>query len=133
MARPRNAQPTPGELELLKILWDEGPCTVRGVLDILKRQQKPRAYTSVMSLMAVMAEKGLLSRKARGKAFVYSARLPREQTLANLVGDLCRRAFEGSASGLVTHLLEGANPTEDELAEIRRTIDEYLESRGESP
>lgn len=118
---------------MLKILWEQGPSTVRGVMEVFRAQKKRRAYTSVMSLMGVMAEKGLLTRKPQGKAFLYSARTPREHTLANLVGDLCRRAFEGSASTLVSHLLEEANPTEAELDAIRRTIDEYLEGRGEAP
>ena len=99
MTRPKAEHPTPGELEILKILWDRGaPATVREVMEVVNRRGgPPRAYTSVMSLMGVMAEKGLLTRKPQGKAFVYAARTPREHTLANLVGDLCRRAFEGSA------------------------------------
>lgn len=125
MVRPRHEQPTPAELEVLKVLWDRGPSTVRDVLDVLQEQGDGRAYTSVMSLMNVMAEKGLLGRRASGRAFVYAARETREATLGSLVGDLCRRAFEGSAKTLVTHLLEESRLTEAELEEIHRLIDAH--------
>lgn len=90
--------------------------------------QKGRAYTSVMSLMSVMADKGLLKRRPQGKAFIYSAAAPRDQTLAGMVGDLLRRAFEGSASQLVTHLLPKTN--DRELEQIRRAIDDYRRKKG---
>lgn len=131
MVRPRNEQPTPAELEVLKILWDRGASTVRDVLDVLQAQGDSRAYTSVMSLMNVMADKGLLSRQAQGRAFLYSARESRESTLGSLVGDLCRRAFEGSAKTLVTHLLEESRLSRAELDEIHRLIDAHR-TPGES-
>ena len=133
MPRPRNENPTPAELEVLKILWDGGPMTVRDVMEVFRARKHRRAYTSVMSLMNVMAEKGLLSRKPQGRAFIYSAKAPRERTLSTLVGDLWERAFEGSASSLVTHLLDQANPTDDELDEIRKAIEAYRHEQGETP
>lgn len=125
MARPRNEHPTPAELEILKILWERGPSTVRDVLAIFEQRGLQRAYTSVMSLMNVMAEKGLLTREPQGRAFVYTAGSPQDATLKNLVVDLWQRAFEGSASTLVAHLLEEANPGEEELQAIRDALDEY--------
>lgn len=125
MPRPKSVQPTPAELEILKILWDRGALTVRDVLDVFRDRDSPRVYTTVMSLMNVMADKGLLLREPVGRAFRYAAALPRDRTLGGLVGDLWQRAFEGSASTLVTHLLEAADPTAEELAEIRRTLDAY--------
>jgi predicted transcriptional regulator len=130
MARPRTAHPTPAELEVLKILWDRGPSTVRDVLDVFHDQGRARAYTSVMSLLNVMTDKRLLTRERAGRAFVYRANLPREKTLSRMVGDLWRRAFEGSASTLVTHLLDQADPDEHELREIRAAIESYRQSRG---
>ncbi len=79
MARPRHNNPTPAELEVLQIIWEHGPCTVREVMDLLK-PKRPRAYTSVMSLMSVMAEKGLLNQKPKGRAFIYSAKVSRDKT-----------------------------------------------------
>jgi BlaI family transcriptional regulator, penicillinase repressor len=127
MARPKHEHPTPGELEILQVLWKLGQGTVRDVHEAMKGS-KPRAYTTVMSLMNTMSEKGLLEREAAGKAFVYRARERREQTLAGLVGDLMKRAFAGSAHALVAQLLETTDAKE--LAEIRRTIENYKRKRG---
>jgi predicted transcriptional regulator len=129
MPRPKEDQPTAGELEVLKVLWDRGPSTVREVMDVLN-QSRPRAYTSVMSLLNVMAEKRLLVREARGRAFVYRPRMDRGKTLGRLVGDLLRRAFEGSTSQLVLHLLDQTQPTKDELAEIQKAIEQYQKQEG---
>jgi len=129
MARPKEEQPTSGELEVLKVLWDRGPSTVRDVMDVL-HAERPRAYTSVMSLMNVMADKGLLVRVPQGRAFVYRPKVERERTLRRMVGDLLGRAFEGSAHELVAHLLDQTKPTAAELDEIRRTIAEYQKERG---
>jgi BlaI family penicillinase repressor len=130
MARPRHEDPTPAELEVLRVLWERGPGTVRDVMQALDERGKAgRAYTSVMSLMNVMADKGLLARKPEGKAFVYTTKASRAKTLGGMVGDLLDRAFEGSANDLVVHLLEKTDARE--LAEIRKTIDAYRrESRG---
>lgn len=129
MPRPRHEQPTPAELEVLKILWDQGPSTVREVRDALKHQRKRRAYTSVMSLLGVMHDKGLVARKPKGRAFVYTPKFDREKTLRSLVGDLLGRAFEGQAGSLVAHLLEQADPSDDELEQIRKTIEAYRKEK----
>jgi BlaI family penicillinase repressor len=129
MARPRHENPTPAELEVLQVIWDQGPSTVREVMKVLNRQ-RPRAYTSIMSLMAVMAEKGQLSQKPRGRAFVYSAKVSRAKTQSRMVRDLLSRVFDGSASALVTQLLQQAKPDSDELDEIRRTIAGFAQKEG---
>ena len=131
VARPKHDNPTPAELEILNLLWAEGPLTVRQVMDRLNRR-RPRAYTSVMSLLNVMTDKGILARKPEGRAFVYSAVLAREQTLGEMVADLLGRAFGGSAAALVTHVLEQANPDEHELTEIRRTIRQYQQEQKDT-
>ncbi|MEX0702501.1 MAG: BlaI/MecI/CopY family transcriptional regulator [Planctomycetales bacterium] len=130
MARPRSDQPTPAELEVLKILWERGPSTVREVRQVLVQRRRPRAYTSVMSLLNVMADKGLVDREPEGRAFRYAPRSDREHTLSRLVGDLWSRAFQESASTLVSHLLEEANPSHAELDEIRSLIEAYQEQKG---
>ena len=124
MSRPKHHHPTPGELEVLSILWERSPRTVREVREVLNRR-RPRAYTSVMSLLKVMTEKGLLARKPLGRAFAYSPKAVRTKTMRRMLGDLLGRAFEGSASLLVAHLLEEAIPNTEELAVIRRTLAEY--------
>lgn len=129
MARPRHENPTPAELEVLQVIWERGPSTVREVMNALNHG-RPRAYTSVMSLMNVMAEKGLLSQKPKGRAFVYSAKISQTRTQSEIVQDLLSRVFDGSASALVTHLLEQAKPDSEELDEIRRTISEFSRKKG---
>ncbi len=124
MGRPKHQNPTPGELEILSTLWERSPLTVREVREVLNRR-RPRAYTSVMSLLNVMTEKGLLIRKPSGRAFVYLPKAGRTKTMRRMLADLLGRAFEGSASLLVTHLLEEASPNTEELAVIRRTLAEY--------
>jgi len=125
MPRPKLPHPTPGELEVLQILWETGPATVRDVLDVLEANERGRAYTSVMSLMNVMADKGLVKRTPQGRAFLYAPVMKKDAALGKLVRDLCRRAFEGSASTLVTRLLDETNPSEAELKAIRDAIREY--------
>jgi len=129
MARPRHENPTPAELEVLHVIWERGPSTVREVMTALN-QERPRAYTSVMSLMNVMVEKGLLGTKPKGRAFLYSARISQARTQSEIVKDLLGRVFDGSASALVTHLLEQAKPDGDELDEIRKTIAEFARRKA---
>ena len=129
MARPRHENPTPAELEVLQVIWERGPSTVREVMNALNHD-RPRAYTSVMSLMNVMVEKGLLTQKPKGRAFVYSARISQTRTQSEIVQDLLSRVFDGSASALVTHLLEQAKPDSEELDEIRKTISEFARKKG---
>lgn len=122
MARPKQPHPTQGELEVLQILWDRGPSTVREVLEILPREL---AYTSVMSLLNVMTDKKLVTRKAEGRAFRYTAKQQPDQTEGKILDNVLNRVFDGSASALVARLLEQSQPSEDELNEIRKLIEQY--------
>ena len=124
MARPKSKTPTPAELAVLKVLWEHGPCTVREVLQHLPSDRK-RAYTSVMTLLSVMTEKGMLLRKSSGRAFVYSAKGDQDSTLGKIMGEMLGRAFDGSASTLVAHLLQQSSPNPDELDQIHKAIEHY--------
>ena len=97
----------------------------RDVMNLLNQDGKDRAYTSVTSLMNVMVDKGILRRIPDGRAFLYESLLPRQKTLSSILKDLVGRAFEGSASALVAHLLDHVKLTPAELAEIRKTLDEH--------
>ena len=132
MARPRHEQPTPAELEILKILWTCGsPASVRDVLDVVNGEANtPRAYTSVMSLLNVMTDKGLLSREPHGRAFLYAAAAPREQTLRSMLRETLERVYSGSASLLVAHLLDQSNPSKAELKQIRSLLDDFQNRRA---
>ncbi len=131
MARPRHKNPTPAELEVLQILWEHGPCTVREVMNLLS-PKRHRSYTSVMSLMNIMAEKGQLNQKPKGRAFVYSAKISRNKTQSSMLKDLLNRAFDGSANALVAHLLQQAEPNNEELDEIRKTITDFTRKKRDA-
>jgi BlaI family penicillinase repressor len=122
MARPTQPHPTQGELEILRILWDRGPSTVREVLGVLPGE---RAYTSVMSLLNVMTDKKLVTREAEGRAFRYTSEQQADQAEGKILGSVLERVFEGSASALVARLLEQSQPSADELDEIHKLIEQY--------
>ncbi len=128
MPRPKLPYPTPKELEVLQILWDHEPCTVRQVMEILNKRRR-RAYTSVMSLLNVMTDKGLLMRRSQGRAFLYKSRIGREKTLSGLTGDLLNRAFSGSVAELLTHMLDQSKPSVAELDKMVQIIDDYRNGR----
>jgi len=127
MARPRHEQPTPAELEILKILWERGEsASVRDVFEVVNQDADPRrAYTSVMSLLNVMTDKGLLRRAPYGRAFLYEPVSPREHTLRSMLGETLERVYNGSASLLVAHLLDQSDPSAKELKQIRSLLDTY--------
>src|SRR5262245_33784593 len=100
MARPRSTQPTDGELELLKVLWDAGPCELGLVCSELRRQ-RPVATTTVATMLAVMLGKGLVKRAQSRRGYLWSAKVGRAVTTRRLVDKLVERAFDGSAQRLV--------------------------------
>ena len=116
-------RPTPAELEILGVLWEIGPSTVREVQEELQRG-RPTGYTTVLKLLQIMTDKGLVRRDVRERAHRYTPRLPRERTEQQMVGDLLDRAFGGSASRLVMRALASRPATPDELERIRKLLDE---------
>lgn len=116
--RPR---PTPAELEILRALWRRGPSTVREVHEGLGRHT---GYTTVLKLLQIMADKGLVTRDEKERAHVYAARVPEAETQRQLVRDLLDRAFGGSAAKLVMHALSAKKTSAAEIARIRRLLDE---------
>lgn len=124
MARHRQVTPTDVEMEILHVLWEHQPATVREVVDVLN-QTRPRAYTSILTMLNVMFDKGLVVRKLQGRAHVYRAKKSRESTLGGIVKDLLGRAFQGSTASLITQVLEQSKPSEKELKEIRRAIEAW--------
>ena len=120
----RLQKPTALELEILRVLWERGPSTVREVHEVLA-QGKPIGYTTVLKIMQIMTQKGSVARNEDSKAHIYKARQPAENTKRQLVGDLLQRAFAGSASQLMMHALAGKKTSQEEIAEIRELLDEY--------
>jgi predicted transcriptional regulator len=128
MARAKLPRPTDAELDILRVLWERGACTVREVQEALN-ETKPTGYTTVLKLMQIMTDKGLVRRDEQQRAHVYEAQLPQEQTQRQLVSDLVERVFNGSASGLVMQALAGKKTSASELSEIRKILDEVERGR----
>jgi BlaI family transcriptional regulator, penicillinase repressor len=118
--------PTDAELDVLRVLWKRGASTVREVHDEIAGARDV-GYTTVLKQMQVMHGKGLLSRSERFRSHVYEARQPRAETQARLARSLLSRAFGGSARELVQSALAGRKVDAEELAEIRRMLDEMEE------
>jgi BlaI family transcriptional regulator, penicillinase repressor len=117
-------KPTASELEILRVLWTRGPSTVREVHEALS-EQKSLGYTTVLKLLQIMTAKGTVRRNEEQRAHVYEACQPATETKRQLVGDVLERVFEGSASELMIHALEGRRTSKKELEELRRLLDEY--------
>jgi predicted transcriptional regulator len=126
MPAPNRPQPTDGELEILNVLWDRGPSTVRDVYAQLSRS-RPLGYTTVLKFMQIMADKGLVRRDEEQRAHLYKAAFPREATQKQLVRDLLDRAFAGSSTQLVMQALSAQRATPDEILQIRQLLDRYEE------
>jgi len=117
-------RPTDAELEILTVLWSRGPSTVREVHDTISRR-RPAQYSTILKFMQIMAEKGLVRRNEEQRAHVYEAAQPREWTQQRLAGDLLQRAFSGSASKLLLGALSSRKASKQELAELRKILDDY--------
>ena len=117
-------RPTDAELEILTVLWSRGPSTVRDVHEVIA-VRKPTQYTTVLKLMQIMADKGLVRRDEKQRAHIYRAAQPREWTQRQLAGDLLQRAFNGSAGSLLLGALSARKASKAELVELRRLLDEY--------
>jgi BlaI family penicillinase repressor len=119
-------RPTNAELEILAVLWEIGPATVRDVYDAISRRRIAQ-YSTILKFMQIMADKGLLSRDENQRAHIYAATKPREWTQRQLAGDLLERGFSGSAKALLVGALSAKKASKAELAELRKFLDEYRE------
>lgn len=117
-------RPTDAELAILRVLWRVGPATVRQVQEEMNQNQQT-GYTTVLKMLQIMTEKGLVKRDETERTHVYEASLPEEETQRQLVDDLLERAFGGSARQLVLHALSAKTTSRTELAQIRELLDEF--------
>ena len=122
MAAAKPPKPTPAELEILQVLWADGPRTVREVQRVLN-EKKPTGYTTALKMLQIMTEKGLVVRDDRQRPQTYRARYPREQMQSQLLHDLVQRVFGGSVKALVLQALAGRRSSPEELQEIERLLD----------
>jgi predicted transcriptional regulator len=122
MADKPTPRPTDAELAILRVLWERGPRTVREVHDELS-QSHDTGYTTILKLLQIMTDKGLVVRDESNRAHVYSTRHSEQRTQRQLLGDLVDRAFGGSPAKLVMQALTGTTATADELTAIRDLLD----------
>ncbi|MDQ6800983.1 MAG: BlaI/MecI/CopY family transcriptional regulator [Acidobacteriota bacterium] len=115
-------RPTDAELAILAVLWERGPSTVRDVHDELNRHT-PTGYTTVLKLLQIMTEKGLVVRDEAQRAHIYESRYSEQKTQRQLLSDLVDRAFGGSSAKLVMQALSGRKANPDELNLLRNLLD----------
>ena len=116
-------RPTQTELEILRVLWQRGPSSVREVHQIML-ETRVAGYTTVLKLMQIMARKGLVVRDERERTHVYRVAFAQEQTQRQLLTDLLDRAFDGSASQLILQALASKRTSPDDMEEIRKMLDQ---------
>ena len=121
IAKPKIPRPTDAELEILQVLWENGPTTVRFVNDRLN-EKKNVGYTTTLKIMQIMNDKGILNRRKKERTHVYSAALEEVETQSLLLDKLLRNAFSGSASKLIMQALGGRRTSAKELKEIKELI-----------
>jgi BlaI family transcriptional regulator, penicillinase repressor len=125
-------RPTDAELEILTVLWSIGPATVRQVYEVIQRR-RPAEYCTILKFMQIMAEKGLVRRDEKQRAHIYAPSKSKEWTQRQLAGDLLARAFSGSAKALLVGALSARKATKEELAEMRRFLDECASESSPKP
>ena len=122
-------RPTPAELEILRVLWQLGPATVRQVHETVN-ENASTGYTTVLKFLQIMHQKGLVDRDESQRAHVYSARFSKDSTQQQLTRHLLDKVFDGSRSQLVLHALGDSKATPEELAQIRAMLDRLERSES---
>lgn len=121
-------RPTQAETTILQVLWQRGPSTVRDVYEVLG-QDRSVGYTTVLKLLQIMHNKGLVERDESQRSHRYQAVSSQQQTQQQLLGDFLDRAFGGSMRNLVMHALSSRRASREDLAEIRNLLDELEAKR----
>jgi BlaI family transcriptional regulator, penicillinase repressor len=124
MKRP-GATLTVVELEIMHVVWKQGRASVRDVYETLLQRRKV-AYTSVMTVMKILEQKGHLKKEQVERAYVYEAAKPRRQVLRKMVRDFVDRVFQGSAKPLLVHLVEDNRLSHEDVEEIQRLLKKSL-------
>jgi predicted transcriptional regulator len=119
---PKTPRPTDAELSILRVLWEAGPKSVREVQHILN-ETKPTGYTTVLKLMQIMTEKGLVDRDESVRPQIYRTRHSRVRMQQRLITDLLHRAFDGSVRDMVLQALSTRKSSPEELAAIEQLLD----------
>ena len=116
-------KPTEAELEILRVLWEQGACTVRDVHEVLHRRDGT-GYTTALKQLQIMFDKGLVERDESQRAHVYRAAVSKERTQKKFLSDMLQRVFDGSPSRLVLQALGDHKASREELREIRALLNQ---------
>jgi predicted transcriptional regulator len=119
----KQSKPTESEMEILQVLWEQGPSTVRDVHEILS-EKKESGYTTTLKLMQIMNEKGLLTRNDEAKSHIYSPAVKKQSIQRQAVGKMITSLFKGSSANLVMHALGNHHASKEEIREIKKYLDE---------
>jgi BlaI family penicillinase repressor len=130
MARPTSRYPTELELEILKVLWREGPLSGRGVRDALA-EIRDLAYTSVMTIMKIMTDKKYVRREKVGGNFIYCALVAEKTVTRRMLGDIVDRVFNGSAAAVMLNLLQTSDLDEQELKQLRQIVNQRTREQSQ--
>ncbi|HUD13081.1 MAG TPA: BlaI/MecI/CopY family transcriptional regulator [Terracidiphilus sp.] len=123
-------RPTESELELLRILWEKQPATVREIYDALNTERRS-GYTTVLKLLQIMTAKGLVVRDEANRAHVYRSAISQDAMQSKILKDLSVRLFSGSAAQLALHALAMEPASDIELEEIRALLKRKTTSNGD--
>ena len=121
MTRATTAQPTPGELNILRVLWESGPSRLSAICAALSDERKVAA-TTVATMLKIMKRKGQVKRRLSPAGIVWQARLSQTEAGSSMLANLMGAVFEGSAQKLVLHLLERGQLTENDQRQIRELL-----------
>jgi BlaI family transcriptional regulator, penicillinase repressor len=114
--------PTERELQALKVLWERGEATVRDVWNALSADDRELAYTTVLSLMQVMEQKGLVAHRADGKTYIYRANVQRAGVFEQLAKGFLDKVFDGAVDEYLVHALESSRPSAAEFDRLEKMI-----------
>jgi predicted transcriptional regulator len=123
MNNSKQNKPTESEMEILQVMWEQGPSTVREVHEILS-ETKDSGYTTTLKLMQIMNEKGLLNRNDESKTHIYTAAVKKESIQKQVVSKMINGLFKGSSAKLVMHALGNHRASKQEILEIKKYLDE---------
>lgn len=122
------------ELEVLKALWDHGPATVREVRDVLQNRGKKVAYTTVLTFLSRLEQKGCVRSDKSGHAYVYQAKVTRDRIIGSRIKDTIKQLFDGAAAPMVLHLIENEKFSPQEIAALQKLIDDLAQDQeGPAP
>jgi len=119
------------ELQIMKVVWDKGVATVKEVCDAMS-QTKVTAYTTILTLMGILEEKGALVHTRSGRAYVYKPVLSRDQATRNQIHDVLTRFFDGNPEKMIVSVLENEVKESEQVENVRSVLESWQQESGEA-